>query len=88
MPPVNRVNLSTAGGLITGSPQTGFIVDGYAVAVDGSSIASHGDSPHNAAVTANGQPRFRIDGIPVNRDGDIATCGHSTSSGVSRFTLS
>ena len=88
MNPVSTVSVASAGGgLVTGSLQSSVRVDGNLIAVNGSPIASHGSNPHNTAVTANGVAGCRINGIPINTDGNIVSCGHVLVNGVAAFRI-
>ena len=49
---VTRVNKDKAGGLITGPGSVGVFVEGFKVSLSKDEIKSHGDSPHDAATTA------------------------------------
>lgn len=78
---INRVgDPNDAGGNVTSSLQTGLRINGNAISVDGSPVASHAPCPvpaiHCNAVTANGNTNFRINGTAVNANGDADTCGH------------
>ena len=35
--------------------------------------------PHDAPVMAQGSDWFKIDGVPVCREGHLASCGHATT---------
>ena len=50
---VSMVNVSVAGGTITGPGSLTVFCEGSNVSVGGDSILSHGDSPHASAKTAN-----------------------------------
>ena len=50
---VSMVNVSVAGGSITGPGSLSVFCEGSNVSVGGDSIVSHGDPPHAAAKTAN-----------------------------------
>mgnify|MGYP001264930206 CR=1 FL=1 len=80
--PISIAGTSQAGGgIVTGSLQSFVSINGAAVVVNGSPIASHGMGSHASAVTANGSGLLRINGIPGNRDGDAATCGDLLTNG-------
>ena len=49
---ITRVNKDKAGGLITGPGSVGVFVEGFKVSLSKDEIKSHGDSPHDAATTA------------------------------------
>lgn len=66
----------SAGGATT-SPQSFVKINGKEVLVSGTSVANHGDSPHNNAKINKGNFFFKINGDAVLVDGDTATCGHS-----------
>jgi uncharacterized Zn-binding protein involved in type VI secretion len=76
---IARVGVDTAGGTQLGGGQ-GFVrVGGALVAVLGDAVAGHGDAPHAAPAMAEGSLFARINGIPVCRQGHLATCGHATT---------
>lgn len=86
MPGVGIQGQSTAGGAITSS-QSSFTVGGQAVLVSGSSIANHGDRPHRNATVSSGSGWMSWNGVPVAREGDSATCGHTVVNGSSTFVI-
>ena len=71
----------TAGGAISAS--SGVLIDGRHISVNGDPIAGHAPCPvvaiHCAPDTANGLAGITIDGIPIIRAGDSATCGHQAT---------
>lgn len=81
MPAVARVSVDVAGGVINGMGGAGFRVAGKTIAVIGDAVTGHPPvPPHTGAPTmATGQSNFRVNGIPVCRAGDTASCGHATS---------
>ncbi len=82
MPGISRVGQDTAGGMIlTGGNATVF-VNGTAVAVRGSAVASHGQNEHAAPIMVSASGSVFASGINVCRQGDSASCGHvATGSG-------
>lgn len=80
---VSLVDVHQAGGTIVGRRQTRSRIDGSLVSVVGDDVASHAPCPvipvHCAATMAVGSARTRIDGIPIVRSGDTATCGHAAN---------
>ena len=50
---ISMVGVSVAGGSITGPGSLSVFCEGSNVSVGGDSLASHGDSPHATAKTAN-----------------------------------
>lgn len=74
-----RVGVDTAGGTIVGNLAPTIFVNGSPIAVNGAEVASHGLSPHSAAVMIGGSGTVRANGIFVCRAGDAATCGHTAS---------
>ncbi len=80
MPGVVKTNEDTAGGLIL-PLQSGWTIGGQPIGVVGCPVVTHSpcevpDPPHCAAIMAQGSAMFNIDGIPVCRAGDQASCGH------------
>lgn len=57
---VSRSGLDFAGGLITGPGQPRVIIETNPVSVVADLIASHGNSPHSAAVTTSIQNRVLV----------------------------
>ncbi len=51
-------------------------VGGKAVVRLGDPVTPHDDSPHDAATMAIAAPWYRVSGIGVCRQTDLATCGH------------
>lgn len=79
MPGISRLYQDRAGGtLISGSNSTVF-ANGNPVAVLGTNVAGHGDSPHNGPVMISASGTVFANGVPVCRQGDSASCGHTAS---------
>lgn len=56
--------------------------DDLLVSVTGSPVTSHGDSPHNSAVTGIGSPTVFIGTtFMVNGTLDVDSCGHTRVAG-------
>ncbi|PNX49193.1 MAG: hypothetical protein BV459_00540 [Thermoplasmata archaeon M11B2D] len=89
MPAVAVTTIDTAGGIITGQLQTFVTSDGIPMSVLGDPVAPHPPPlpPHFVATMAQGSVFVKIDGIPVVRAGDAASCGH-TASGSSHVSIS
>lgn len=64
-----------AGGPVVSVVQNWGFWNNRAILCVGDPVIPHGDSPHNAAVMVTGSPWFTINGIPVCRTGDLASCG-------------
>jgi uncharacterized Zn-binding protein involved in type VI secretion len=80
MPSVGRLGADSAGGtILTGNPSV--LVNGLQVAVIGSSVDGHGDSPHSSPRMTSGSQSVVAGGIGICRTGDNASCGHSLISG-------
>jgi len=79
MPGIARVGIDTAGGTITGSPQSFARVGGALVACVGATVAGHGTGAHAAPVMAQGSAFARINGIAICRAGDAASCGDAAT---------
>ena len=90
MPAVSLVNVHAAGGTIVGLLQSKFTVEGSYISVIGDSVQAHPPCPavpvHCAPTMATGSAKFTIQGIPVCREGDTATCGHAAN-GLGRFDI-
>jgi uncharacterized Zn-binding protein involved in type VI secretion len=88
MPGVAVETLDFAGGRQLGGGGAGFRVVGRVVVVIGDPVLPHGSGAHGGMpVMVTGQARFRINGIPICREGDLASCGHPTT-GRPKFRVS
>lgn len=81
MPGIACVGIDYAGGIQLGMQGAGFTVDGATVVLLGDHVASHPPLPPHVGnpVMAEGSPSFRFNGIPVCREGHLASCGHATT---------
>ena len=83
MPGVARVGQDTAGGTQLGGGNDFVYIDGALEVVRGDAVAAHPpcpDVPVHCSPTMAGASAFVfIDGIPVCRAGDAATCGHAST---------
>ena len=87
MPGIARVGVDSAGGTILGGGQDFVRVQGALWAVLGDAVAGHGEGLHAGPTMAEGSAFIRINGIPVCRAGNAATCGHgATGSGEMRIS--
>lgn len=70
-----------AGGAQIAGLQDFVTIDGQLIVVLGDPVTPHPPfPPHSAApVMAEGTGWFRINGIPVCREGHLANCGHPTT---------
>lgn len=85
MSTVARVGADSAGGTQLGGGNDFVTSDGALIVVIGDSITPHPPGgPHkNGPVMVGGSSFVTINGIPICRAGDPASCGHSsTGSGV------
>jgi len=76
---VSRVGLDYAGGMIQSGSNSTVRVNGAPIAVLGSPVQGHGDSPHNRPTMKTSSGTVRASGIGVCRAGDMASCGHAAS---------
>jgi uncharacterized Zn-binding protein involved in type VI secretion len=71
-----------AGGAILPPIQTSVLVNGIPVATVGTKITAHGEFPHGPPppgylpFMVTGSSIVKINGVPVCRNGDLASCGH------------
>jgi len=79
MPNITVTQVDSAGGTIQGGGQSFVRFNGNPIAVLGDAVAGHGKSPHSGPTMAQGSSFFKINGIPVCFQGNVATCGHSAS---------
>lgn len=85
MPGIARVNVDSAGGIILGGGQSTVFINGALAAVIGDSVAGHGDAPHAAPTMVEGSTNVFAGGIGVCREGDAASCGHTSSGSSDTF---
>lgn len=70
----------SAGGAQLAGGQDFVTVGGRLVVVLGDPVEPHGDPPHSPRpVMVQGSAFLTISGIPVCREGHIASCGHPTT---------
>ena len=81
MPGIAVQSVDSAGGAQIAGGQTKFKVRGKLAVVLGDPVEPHPiGPPHSAApVMAEATSKFRIQGIPVCREGHAANCGHTTT---------
>jgi uncharacterized Zn-binding protein involved in type VI secretion len=81
MPGVACVSVDMAGGVQLGMQAEKFKVRGNPVVVIGDHVASHPPMPPHLGdpVMVEGSSKFRVGGIPVCREGHLASCGHATT---------
>lgn len=81
MPGVACVSVDMAGGVQLGMQAEKFKVRGNPVVVIGDHVASHPPTPPHVGdpVMVQGTAKFRVNGIPVCREGHLASCGHATT---------
>lgn len=79
-------NIDSAGGTQIGGSGAPWTVDGQPIVLKGDPVAGHGYVPHNAPSMVQGSAWMTIDGVPVCREGHLASCGHPTT-GSDWFTL-
>lgn len=89
MPQVALVGVSTVSGgpgyefpgIITGIEGFDQFCDKDVVAVVGAQIEPHGPGLHEAATMVEGSPDTRVNGLPLCRVGDLASCGCTVDNG-------
>lgn len=83
---VARVAQDTAGGVITGVLAPTVFINGKNVAVMGATVAGHGSAPHASPTMQGHSSRVFANGLPICREGDAATCGHSATGSGNVFS--
>ena len=76
MPGVARASVDSAGGIIRAGGNGNVRANGSLIAVCGSSVSGHGDSPHSSPSMRGCSSTVKANGIGVCRIGDSASCGH------------
>ncbi len=77
--PIAVKSKDSAGGTQLAGGQSFFKVDSEPVILLGDAVAAHGLPPHASPVMATASGWMKINGIPVCRQGDIASCGHPST---------
>lgn len=71
---------TTAGTLVSANGSSNVSFEGKTVALVGDLVNPHSpyppDEAHHYATLVTGSPDITINGIPVVREGDLASCGH------------
>lgn len=83
------VALDAAGGAQMGNQFAPWTVEGQTIVGVGDLVTPHAPGPpHSPAppTMVTGSPWFSINGVPVCREGDLASCGHATT-GRGWFTI-
>lgn len=84
---IARKTLDSAGGTQLAGGQSFVTVDAQLVVLLGDPVEPHGPPPHSPSpVMAEGSSFVTINGVPVCREGHLASCGHA-STGAAWFTL-
>lgn len=76
---VARKTADIAGGQQLNGGQDFVRVDGLLVVLLGDPVQPHGLGEHASPEMAQGSPFVAIGGIPVCRQGHLASCGHATT---------
>lgn len=80
MPGISRVGVDAAGGTIVGNLAPTVFVNGAPIVVKGADVQPHGLPPHSPQpVMVGSSSTVFAQGIPVVRQGDLASCGHPAS---------
>lgn len=79
-------SLDSAGGMQLAGGQSEWTVEGQPIVLQGDAVMGHGLPPHAGPTMAEGSAWMTINGVPVVRAGNKATCGHA-STGRPWFTL-
>ena len=79
MPGITIKDKDTAGGAQLAGGQSGFFVNGQPVVVLGDPVAGHGLPPHTLPAMVQGSSWMTWNGIPVVREGHLASCGHAAT---------
>lgn len=80
---IARKDVDTAGGVQLGGGQDFVTVEGHLWVLLGDPVAGHGEGAHAGPVMAQGSSFVRIGGVPVCREGHLASCGHATTGSAS-----
>jgi uncharacterized Zn-binding protein involved in type VI secretion len=78
--------LDSAGGVQLGGGQSSWSVEGQPIVLLGDPVAGHGQAPHNGPTMIEASGWMTLNGVPVVRAGNKASCNHP-STGRGWFTL-
>jgi len=81
--PVCQTGVAKAIGFHLTPAQSFVRINGALVTIQDTPIEPHGGGIHANALTDNAVSITRIDGVPVCRNGEVATCGHPNTDGAS-----
>jgi len=74
------VNMTdSAGGAQLNGGQSWFFVESKKVILLGDAVQGHGTGMHAASVMSEGSDWMALDGVPVCRQGHLASCGHPST---------
>jgi uncharacterized Zn-binding protein involved in type VI secretion len=77
--PISLVGESQAGGVITGPGMPTWTVLGKPMSLLNDDVAGHGTGSHAGPKMVEGSGWFTINGVPVVRTGNKASCGHEAN---------
>ena len=80
---IARVTQDSAVGLITGVLAPNVFINGKPIALRGATVTPHGVGSHSNSILDGSSLTLYVNGIPVCREGDLASCGHPITSGSS-----
>ena len=84
--PAARIS-DKAGGDILSSRANSVNINGLPPATVGSTVSSHGDSPHSSAKIITGSTTVFSGGVGLSRVTDSVTCSHSISTGSGNVNI-
>lgn len=88
MPAIQRIgDKNTGGGAVLNVPQSSVSANNILIAINTSQVSGHGYGKHKRPNTANGSTTVSINNKPVNKTGDLDTCGHSRASGSNNVSV-
>lgn len=81
---VVRKDTDSAGGILIGGSSNVFC-ENHPVVRIGDAVQGHGSGPHSSPKMNQGSPNVFVNGIPLCRAGDTASCGHTASGSSTVF---
>ena len=82
---IARVGTDSAGGTQLQGGNTTVFVNGVPAQVLGGPVAGHGIAPHSSPTMVSASATVFFSGIGVCRQGDNASCGHSSTGSSNVF---
>ena len=84
-----QIGVATAGGIIVNNNgvTTNVAIGTAAPVILGAKIASHGAAPHAASTMVQASSDVFVAGIPMCKEGNLASCAHASTNGFAKVQV-